>query len=191
MPLPIPELPKGRRYERIAFMGKMGSGKTFCANYLEKQYGYQRVALAGKLKALANEMYGVTGKDGNDRVILQGLGTDLRKYDPDVWIKYLLNTVLRLQYVSNKERFVLDDLRYPNEAIILRNAGFTIIRVTAFDEIREGRLATLYPNRPAATALHASETEQEGIVANYEIGSNDERTLKDIDQLLTLLDFYS
>jgi hypothetical protein len=154
----------------------MATGKTWCADQLAHKRHYIKVSLAAKLKAIAYEMYGIQGKDGNDRLVLQGLGTDLRKYDKDVWIKYLLNYIrLKTETLPKPyQKFVIDDVRYLNEANILRNNGFVIIRVVTPPDLLSGRLSRLYPNRPAEAVLHASETEQEGIVPNYTF-NNDEQ----------------
>lgn len=174
--LEMPRLPKCKRGLRIAFIGPMGTGKTWCADFLARERRYNKVSLAAKLKAIALEMYGVQGKDGNDRLILQGLGTDLRKYDKDVWIKYLLHDIIRRSSTSSEfnPKFVIDDVRYLNEAEILKQNNFVLIRVTTPDEILSGRLSRLYPNRPAASFLHASETEQTAIQVDYEF-VNDEK----------------
>jgi hypothetical protein len=86
----MPQLGPCKPGQRIAFFGPMVSGKTYCADILVHTKYYKKVAFATKLKQIAKELYGVEGKAGNDRTLLQTLGQDLRKYDTDVWVKYLL-----------------------------------------------------------------------------------------------------
>jgi hypothetical protein len=180
----MPQLPKTDKGNRIAFVGPMGAGKTWYADYLVKYHGYTKLSLAGKLKSIAYELFGVQGKDGNDRVILQGIGSDMRKYDPQVWIKFLFNSIVRTYKQNKYRKIVVDDLRYENEAKYFRDNGFVLIRVETPEDIRSGRITRLYPNRPPEAVLHASETEQEGIVADYTIQGNDLGLAEDLSALL-------
>lgn len=181
----LPQLSKTAKGNRIAFIGPMGSGKTWSANYLVNHRQYTRVSLAAKLKGIAYEMFGVQGKDGNDRLILQGLGTDLRKYDEDVWLKYLLADVAHKELQTKNFKPVIDDVRYLNEANVLHKNGFIIIRLLTDPELTEARLSRLYPNRPATALLHASETEQKLIAEDYTF-TNDKYTAP--NDLETLID---
>jgi len=162
----------------------MGSGKTWAAEYLVNNKGYTKLSLAGKLKAIAYEMYGIQGKDGNDRLVLQGLGTDLRKYDENVWIKYLLSTVKHRETESKYAKFAVDDVRYINEANVLRKNGFIIIRIVTDSKLIEARLTRLYPNRPATAILHASETEQIDIREDYALDNDEYLATLNLDNLL-------
>lgn len=182
--LQMPKLYKRDKGKRIAFIGPMGTGKTWCAEHLVREKHYTRVSLAAKLKAIAYEMYGIQGKDGNDRLVLQGLGTDLRKYDKDVWIKYLLADIKRREIQDQHFKPVIDDVRYLNEANILKQNDFVLIRVSTPPEILSGRLSRLYPNRPATAFLHASETEQEGIETDYTFINDEQLSGLALDNLM-------
>jgi predicted kinase len=180
---PLPQLDFELKGERIAFIGPMASGKTWCAQHLVAKHGYERVSLAAKLKSIALEMFDVSGKDGNDRLILQGLGSDLRKYDEDVWLRYLLKHIA-IRMHEGAYAFVIDDVRYINEANALRENGFILIRLSTPSELISGRVARLYPNRPATALLHPSETEQEGIVADYTFVNDENNSEQSLDNLL-------
>lgn len=161
---PMPKLKARQSKERLAFFGPMCSGKTWCANYLVNRGEFKKVAFADKLKAIAYELYGIQGKNGKDRLLLQGLGADLRKHDPDVWIKYALSMVERIESESKRpSKIVIDDLRYNNEARALRANGFTLIQVSLPEEIRRGRISALYPETPLSSYYHPSEREWESI----------------------------
>lgn len=167
---------------KIAFYGPASSGKTWCAEYLRLSYGYSRVAFADKLKIIASELFNVHGKDGSDRVTLQVLGLKMREILPSVWIDYILK---RVAYTTEVSLWVLDDMRYSNEADALRAAGWTLIMVTAPSEVRAGRLLALYPNTPASVYYHASETEWLSIDPDYIVTSVDpEDTKKQLDNIL-------
>jgi hypothetical protein len=123
---------------RIAFSGKIGSGKTTLAKYIGNKYGHQHVSFAKPLKDVVKYLY-----DFNDeqlygslketidprynvtpRYLLQYIGTELfRTWDHDYWIKIF-------EYKnSNIECFVLDDIRFNNECDLFHKMGGIVIKV--------------------------------------------------------------
>lgn len=167
--------------ERIAFFGPMCSGKTKCADYLIMNYGFVKVSLADKLKAIAYELYGVTGKDGDNRRIVQELGDKLRSFDDDVFTKYTLATIKK-QYPFR--RVVIDDLRLPREAELLSSNGFLLIQVYCDEDVRAQRVETLYPNVPTARQSHPTETTWGQIRSHSMIRSTDYSDLIALDSLM-------
>lgn len=125
---------------RIGFTGKMGSGKTTLAQYLSKEYGLTVVSFANPLKQVVQQLYDLSddqlyGGSKNivdprygvsPRYLLQQIGTNVfRQWDPDFWVK-----VFERKY-SNFENFVLDDIRFDNEADTIRKMGGIIIKVVS------------------------------------------------------------
>jgi hypothetical protein len=163
-------------------MGPMCSGKTFCANHLVNMWGFEKIGLADKLKALAYDLYGVNGKDGESRQLLQTLADDLKKYDKDLFVKHLLYRAKIYEY----NHIVVDDLRYKVEADVLRRNGFIIIKVLCKDHIRQERIARLYPSAPATAHAHRSEQEWTTIRYDKFIVSEDINTIFDLDKILGL-----
>jgi dephospho-CoA kinase len=163
----------------------MSSGKTTCADYLVKNYGYIRLSLADKLKAIAYELYGVQGKDGDNRKIIQELGDRLRSFDDDVFTKYLLATV-RERYPYNK--VVIDDLRLPREAQLLKKNGFYLVQVQCSDEVRLDRIKALYPRLPAAPQSHGTEVAWLQIPPHTVVKSEEPADLFALDSLVAGLD---
>jgi hypothetical protein len=187
--LEMPELKPAIPGHRLAFFGPMVSGKTFCANAMVDSGEYVKVAFADKLKYIAKELYGVMGKDGSDRTLLQALGADLRKHDPEVWIKYLLRKVEAIEKdktFAYTQRVVLDDLRYTNEADVLRRNGFLLILVTVPEEERQRRIARLYPSMDPTSYYHESERQWEAISYDGVVrsSSEDEPVVKQIGKII-------
>ena len=180
--LTTPKLAPTTYVKRYAFMGPMCSGKTTCANYLTGNYGYIKMGFADKLKAIAYDLYGVDGKDGDSRRILQELADDLKKFDKDLFIKHLLFRAKKEEDMS----IVVDDLRFKPEAVALRNNGFKIIRVTCEDSLRQERISRLYPTAPQSAQEHRSEQEWASIPADYSVVSNDINAILDLTQMLGL-----
>lgn len=174
--LPMPKLSKRERGDRVAFYGPMCSGKTWCANYLTNHHpNWAKVSFADRLKSLAYEFYGITGKDGNNRTILQQLGQDIRKHDPNIWINLTLRRIQNLEIASVKypPNIVIDDLRYTNEAEFLKRNGFILVQCTVPEDIRQDRISKLYPNTDSNNLSHASEQEWANIPADYVVSCTD------------------
>lgn len=183
---------------KIAFFGPAASGKTWCANHLVDKHNFEKVAFADKLKEIARDLFGVTGKNGPDRKVLQDLGQKMREIQEDVWINYLLKNVEGTSLALEKDYksgwlltqpiggWVLDDLRYVNEAAALREDGWTLIMVATPQEIREWRLTTLYPDTPLSSYYHASEQEWQEIQPDYVVSSDSEATRVELDKILEL-----
>lgn len=78
---------------------------------------------------------------GSRRNFLQLLGTEfMRNYvSPDFWIEHMAR---RVSKVPAEQLIVVSDVRFPNEAELIRNAG--------------GLIVHLYPNWPCETFEHSS-----------------------------------
>lgn len=131
---------------RIATFGPIGNGKTTVAKYLAGAWGYRVASFGHALKLSVARtveplgvpaahffgtqaekeqpiaaLGGVTG-----RRLLELVGTNgWRAADPDVWVRLAVATI------EPNESVVFDDLRFPNEARILREAGALLVRVLA------------------------------------------------------------
>lgn len=184
LPMPIlSPVPRDRRNRRVAFMGPMCSGKTYCANHLVNNWGYRKLGFADKLKALAYDLYGLQGKDGEARQLLQLLADDLKKYDKDVFVKHLLYHAKQYE----NEAIVVDDLRFKVEADALRKNGFIIIKTICDEPTRRERIARLYPTAPQDALGHRSEQEWTTIRYDKFIVSEDINAIFDLDQILGLI----
>ena len=87
------------------------------------------------------------------RELLQFIGTDyVRSCQDDFWIQRFL------QSVHNKNKVLIPDCRFPNEADIVRHIGGRVIKVTRIDI-------------PDSSDSHASETLLRSIVPDLEIGA--------------------
>jgi hypothetical protein len=124
----------------VGLIGPKHVGKSTVAEGFHRA-GYTRLSLAGPVKAAAHAAldcivdhlglpplptdFPTTHKEAI-RPLYQWLGTDLVRdalRQPHFWIDRLLDEVDRYEAV------VVDDVRFPNEAIALRQAGFVLIRV--------------------------------------------------------------
>lgn len=181
--LEMPQLKKTTEpFQRIAFLGPMCSGKTWAASYLVDNYGYTKISFADKLKTIAYDLYGVQNKDARSRALLQELGQDIRKHDVDVWIKIAL---YKADYLAKQGKsLVIDDLRYTNEAKVLKRNGFVLLRMSCDEADRQERIKSLYPDYTNGVHNHPSEQEWKEMIPYTSILSDGYNTMAELDVLL-------
>lgn len=110
------------------------------------------VRACSKLIDLYDEVPLVVPKN---REFLQKLGTDvIRELNTDAWLEYALH-----QVEKSDKPVVIDDVRFINEAIGLKNNNFFVIRLSADEEIRRSKIIELYGIEALAPARlsHPSE----------------------------------
>jgi hypothetical protein len=141
---------------------------------LVRRYGFHLVRFADPLKDLVEDMFliprrymdtlefkerpdprwiSAEGQPRTPREILQIIGTDgFRAVDPDYWVKLTKRRIDNLVLSDGVRRIVVPDVRFENEAGMLRRCyGAEIWRV-----VKVGGQGTSH-------AAHASETELERI----------------------------
>lgn len=122
---------------RIGVMGCMGSGKTRWANEYAKSHPTAKVmSIAEPVKMIARDLFGMEGKD---RSLLQAIGTAFRRIDEDVWVNHLLS---KLDPRDNC--VVVDDVRFRNEAEILKRNGFMLLYMDVTDAEQKANLEHAY-----------------------------------------------
>ena len=140
----------------IGLSGKIGTGKTTLADLLCGHLDGVRMSFADALREEVRDCYGVPmelmltqeGKntvvaDGHTvRDLLQMHGVFRREGDPDYWTRKLDDRI----DASTASTVIIDDVRFQNEAQLVRALGF-LIRVNPFQGWAPG------PN-----AGHVSET---------------------------------
>jgi len=141
---------------RITFTGKAGAGKTLAANHLVNRYGFVKYSISSKIKEIAKDLFGMENKD---RRLLQDIGTKMREIKPTVWVDYLIRQIERDTSSPgfSYRGIVVDDLRFLNEAELLRRNGFFIVKI-------EGITYDM-----GELGQHVSETELESIDPDYTI----------------------
>lgn len=124
---------------KIALSGKMRSGKDTVADYLEMHHGFLRLAFADKLKEVAMDLFGMTGKN---RALLQAFGWRMCQIDRAVWVKHVLDKIPLARSV------VVSDLRFPIEYNALRALGFCMVRIEVDSETQMFRVMQSEHNMP-------------------------------------------
>ena len=129
---------------KITIAGKMGSGKTFLANSISKNFDFTQTSFALRVKELAVELFDMSGKD---RTLLIDFATKMRDIDDTVWIRSML------RHIDGVENVVLDDLRLRNEYDTLRSHGWIIVKLKVHEDERQRRLCEKYKHDHTVTWL--------------------------------------
>lgn len=158
----------------LGLTGAKGAGKTTVAEYLEREHGFYIVSFADPLKKMmvtANPIIGLAeGSVGAEPVrlkaaledlgelevkkqypeyrrLLEVWGTNnLRHTHEDFWVDLLFKRVVEL-WGQGYHRFVIPDVRFPNEAQIVRymaqsSLGYSNSVALVDDGTRRDRLTT-------------------------------------------------
>ena len=138
---------------RIGLIGKMRAGKDTAAKLFMDRFGGKVLKFAGPLYEMQDAIYKIIGEEPpmvngepKDRRLLQLLGTEWgREMRPTIWVDTLLKRAAEC-----RDHIYVTDVRFPNEAEALHNAGFKLIRIHRSDALRVGA--------GASSESHASET---------------------------------
>ena len=159
----------------VIIVGKMGSGKTIVADLLKRDYNYVKFSMATWLKKVIHDHYGIhtpskalSIKDKPIREYYQALGESLRRIDP-MW--HIDEVIADIKCNEHDTRFVIDDIRYHNEAEELKKHFKCIsIKVASPKLTRVERIILRDMVVPTETQLtNPSEEEVDGIIADFEI----------------------
>lgn len=165
----------------IAFVGKMGSGKTTAAKYVEDRYAFDcvRLSFADGLKKMLEALYipkdHLYGSRKNEpctelcgitaRHAMITLGTEWGRdmIHPDIWVNALARKMGIMVNELGVSRFVIDDVRFMNEASWVK--GLNEIGVT-------GKLIRIIRETEEKKIDHRSETEMDNIVEDWLINNS-------------------
>lgn len=159
--------------EIIGIVGQAGVGKTTVADLLANA-GYKRVKMAAPLKAMLRAL-GLTDRElegdlkhepcrllggKTPRHAMQTLGTEWGRelIDPDLWLTAWSEEAVRV-LAGTAAGAVCDDMRFANEADMIRRLGGTVVKVVG--PRRSGMADAAYG--------HQSETQIESITPDVVI----------------------
>jgi hypothetical protein len=160
----------------IGIVGKKGVGKDTMADFLiSSGYDCIKMSFAEPLKKIVVELFHLEWDDVLDqgkkeillpqwnktpRQLLQWIGTDIfRKYvRDDIWILHLQTRILKQQQTNPSQSILITDVRFPNEADLIRRMGGILVRIvpSSFQDSHR------YLSDP-----HSSEMEQDSISVDY------------------------
>ena len=173
----------------IGIIGKAGSGKSTISDHLVLKHMFLHNSFASSLKESAKQIFGLSYAQlyGNEkdvidltlgitpRFILQQLGTEVaRNIHKDTWLISLERNIEGTENLLGKEHdWVIDDVRFNNEAEWIRSKGGFLLKVT-----RDNSIDGIDSN-------HQSETEQDMIIPNGTIAND--WTIEDLKDAVNLI----
>lgn len=139
------------RPKLIAFTGRSGSGKTTISKYLKYTHGFEIISIAEPLKKIGlamefseremfgsqgdklkiNSLWNITGREFLTKFGTEICRSELPKHIPEmneVWLRILDRRLYNL--LSIGKLVCVDDLRFKDEAHIIRKHGGIIIKMT-------------------------------------------------------------
>lgn len=107
---------------KVAFCGAMGSGKTYASNELRNRVDgdCKVLSIATPIKDIVQDM----GQGGRACHIMVGMiGREIQE---STWIDRLVERVKKYE-AAGVHNIIVDDVRFGNEAVALKEAGFILI----------------------------------------------------------------
>lgn len=110
------------------------------------RYGEGQILEAMRLSKII-ERFGWEGAKAEPEVrrLLQEYGVTIRSYQPDFWLRIAMAKASSLRVGSNGSPVIITDVRFPNEADAIREAGGILVRVLrpglASDDTHESETA--------------------------------------------------
>lgn len=160
---------------RIAICGKMGRGKTTCANYLCRKYRFKKLSFAAKLKNIVQDlrpdMFENNKKPRGELIIIGAVLKEI--LGQNIWVDYVLREIDKMPESQN---IVIDDLRFVHEEMALKKVDFIIIKLTGknHNEKKESR----YDNDKSETDNEL--IEEDFTIENYDLNN----TFKMLDKIM-------
>ena len=116
---------------RIALAGKKFSGKSTLEkalrHRLELDYSVSTISVAQPLKEGLHRMGVRTDGPYKDAQAMQDIGDYFRRRNPYWWINLLLEDINWTIDYYPAQAVIVSDVRYPNEAVRLRERGFRLV----------------------------------------------------------------
>lgn len=128
----------------VGFSGRARSGKDTAADYLVEHFGFTKLAFADPLKQGVNTMLGLPSRVPDEhkdrplpflpevtlRQVYQKIGTEgARSLHPDFWVALLVRRMKEILENEGVFQFVISDVRFENEADLIRSLDGMLIRV--------------------------------------------------------------
>lgn len=166
---------------KIALAGKLRSGKTTVEQYLCAIHDFTPYAFADPLKYSFYNLFPQYRSQPKPRALLQKYGEDMCAIDPHVWIRPTFERIDRTIGIAAIEgrtpRILITDLRKQTELDEVRRQGFTVIRITAPEELRIRRAREAGDDFALEDLAHPTETMVDGFDVDFEV-SNDGDSLE-------------
>lgn len=168
---------------KIALVGKKAAGKTFCAFYLKRKYGFKKLRMDDGVAKAMRFFYMYRPHERVAWVERLKIYDALYKIDPTIHINYMIH---RLSTTTMD--VVIEDTRYIDELQELKRQGFTIVRIAAPDSRTRIRGTKTAAAGTLVLQEYFNENKTVGYSADYSIYNNTkEGTYRSLDALVDKL----
>jgi dephospho-CoA kinase len=168
---------------KIAFVGKMRSGKDTAGDYLIKNHWITKLAFGDEIKKVIQRYFPHLLEGSKPRKVFQKIGQLFREFDPDVWVKQLRKTY-NIKRVQGNSNFVITDVRQMNEVEFLKSEGFVIVKVETDEELRLERIKASGDDFSLEDLNHETELAVDTLPYDYLVTNN-----TSLDDLYKQIDF--
>lgn len=167
---------------KIGIIGKQRSGKDTLAELIEAKTGYwiEYLAFSDAIKRIVRDYMPDIYGQGKPREAYQKIGQLFREFDKDVWVKNALQDMEVEKEFYNRKHFIFTDVRQPNEAKVLKEDGFVLVKIEADTEARIERAKKNKDNFSPEHLEH--ETEKAVDECEYDYLINNSGTLEDLEE---------
>jgi dephospho-CoA kinase len=108
----------------VGFAGKIASGKSSLAKWLSEKHGFEIISIAEPIYLISKALYG-----SDDRHLLLEISKKLKKYDKHFWLYFAIGKIA----ISRSKVIVIDDIRFPEEVLLLKQLFPTIVILLKVD----------------------------------------------------------
>lgn len=163
------------KFEILGVSGRASVGKDWVTQNILQPLGYFQFSLAWHFKiwlvakGLATFEEVFVTKPPHVRKMLQLEGTEQGRnlYGENVWCDAALAWMQLLHETNGVNKFVIPDVRFPNELEFIRNAGGRVFRIHAPTRVANSNLTEEARQHISETALdHLTPTDFDGIIQN-------------------------
>lgn len=159
---------------KIALTGQLRSGKDAAAHHAYLHHGFKKYAFATDVKKTAHSLFPHIPTDPKPRALYQQVGEKACEIDPLVWVRLVerqigLHIEGSIGLGATDIRIIITDLRKPAEYAWARKNGFSIIRITAPEDVRLARAVTEGDDFKPADLTHDTESHSDGFEVDHEV----------------------
>ncbi len=183
---------------KLALTAPLRAGKSQAAGYLSLHYDFQTFAFGDEMKDAFHRAFPHIPRYPKPRELYQEFAQAVRKMlGENVWIDACMAKVGAYQALfsrkcdcglspSLKNRVLIEDVRQQNEYDRLRSEGFTIVRITAPEELRIERARKAGDDFDLAALDHPTEKALQTFEVDYEIVNDGtyEQLYEKLDELM-------
>ena len=154
---------------KIVLCGKFRAGKDLLSSYLSLFYGFATYAFADEMKAAFHRAYPQVPHIPKPRAGYVKFGEmSCEILGDDVWVEKAMRKIED----DNAPLVLISDMRKEPEYKRMQDEGFTVIRITAADEIRIERAREAGDSFTEADLTSPTETFIDKITPDYEVLNN-------------------